>query len=291
MAGQVTAIQEDQAIDKAKIARIIESQDRERGGLISILEDIQIHYGYLPEEALRMVAENTGRDMVDIYGVATFYKFFSLNPRGKHLISCCLGTACHVRGAPKVAEELQHHLGIKPGETTPDKRFTLETVNCLGACALGPVVVVDGHYFPSVNASKVKGILAKAEQEQDKTDILSDPRIFPVDVACSKCNHSLMDPTRLLDYRPTIRLTLAYRGEMGALRMSSLYGSRQTVTEVEVPLEEIADLHCPHCLASLEGSTKCPECGVLMASMVVRQGGMIHVCPRRACPGHLLNLD
>lgn len=291
MAGQEALIQEDPIIDRAKIARIIESQDRERGGLISILEDIQIHHGYLPEEALRMVAEQTGRNMVDIYGVATFYKFFSLNPRGKHLISCCLGTACHVRGAPKVAEELQRQLAIKPGETTPDKKFTLETVNCLGACALGPVVVVDGHYFPSVNASKVKGILAQAEQGLDKTDVTADPRIFPVDVACSKCNHSLMDPTRLLDYRPTIRLTLAYRGGMGALRLSSLYGSREVMTEVEVPMEEIADLHCPHCLASLAGTIKCPECGILMASMVVRQGGMIHVCSRRGCSGHLLNLD
>ena len=130
------------------ILRIIENHTKgNQTGLISILEDIQADYSYLPEEALRIVSEKTGRSLVDIYGVATFYKAFSLKPRGKHLISACLGTACHVRGGQAVASEFQRQLGIKPGETTSDNLITLETVNCLGACALGPIVVVDGHYF------------------------------------------------------------------------------------------------------------------------------------------------
>ena len=114
-------------------------------GLIAILEQIQAKYGYLPESKLKEVSETTGKSMVDIYGVATFYRAFSLKPRGKHLVSVCQGTACHVRNSTAVADEFCKKLDVKPGNTTNDKEFTLETVNCLGACALGPIVVVDGH--------------------------------------------------------------------------------------------------------------------------------------------------
>src|SRR5512136_1612660 len=112
-----------------EIEAIVTKHGGQRGELISILEDIQSKYSYLPKEALQAVAAQTGRSLVDVYGVATFYSWFSLKPRGKHLISCCQGTACHVRGAPRVAEELQRQLGVKPGETTNDREFTLETVN------------------------------------------------------------------------------------------------------------------------------------------------------------------
>ena len=133
------------------ILKIIETHGQgNQAGIISILEDIQAEYSYLPEEALRIVSEETGRSLVDIYGVATFYKAFSLKPRGKHLVSVCLGTACHVRGGQAIASEFLRQLGIKPGETTADRLITLDTVNCLGACALGPIVVVDGHYFSNV---------------------------------------------------------------------------------------------------------------------------------------------
>jgi NADH-quinone oxidoreductase subunit E len=130
--------------------------------MIDMLQALQAREGYLSEESLRALSRRTGRSLVDIYGVATFYRSFSLKPRGKHLICACLGTACHVRGAPKIAEELERRLAIKAGQTTPDGEFTLETVNCLGACALGPVVVVDGRCFPNVHASSVGGILVKA---------------------------------------------------------------------------------------------------------------------------------
>ncbi|MFC1737333.1 NAD(P)H-dependent oxidoreductase subunit E, partial [Candidatus Hydrogenedentota bacterium] len=130
---------------------------------LAILEEIQGEYGYLPEQALRIVADKTCRSLVDIYGVATFYRFFSLQPRGRQLISVCMGTACHVRGAPMVLEEFERQLGIRVGETTPDREFTLETVNCLGACALGPIVVLDGKYFSNVNTATVKQILEKPE--------------------------------------------------------------------------------------------------------------------------------
>ena len=140
-------------------------------GLISILEDIQGKYGYLPQGALVAVADKTNRSLVDIYGVATFYKSFSLIPRGKHLISVCLGTACHVRSAPVIVEEFERQLGINAGSTTEDREFSLETVNCLGACALGPIVVADGHYFSNVNTSNVNVILIKTRAGLDKVKV------------------------------------------------------------------------------------------------------------------------
>jgi NADH-quinone oxidoreductase subunit E len=132
-----------------------------RDSLISMLQDVQAEYRYLPEEAIRHVASRLDLPVIQVFGVATFFKAFSMKPRGKHLVSVCLGTACHVRGAPSVLDEAQRQLGIGPGETSEDMQFTLETVNCLGACALGPIVVIDGEYFGQMTAGKVKGILKK----------------------------------------------------------------------------------------------------------------------------------
>jgi NADH-quinone oxidoreductase subunit E len=151
--------------EAAGLERILAMIDRlngTRGAVIAVLEEIQAQYGYLPEKALRAAADGMGWPLVDMYGVATFYRSFSLKPRGRHLVRVCLGTACHVRGAPMVVEELQRQLGIAAGETTPDGLFTLETVNCLGACALGPIVVVDECYFPNVDAAKARAILNEA---------------------------------------------------------------------------------------------------------------------------------
>jgi len=148
--------------DSPEVLGILAKHRRQRGGLIAVLEDIQATYGYLPEEALRTVGDETGRSLVDIYGIATFYHCFTLQRRGRHVVSACLGTACHVRGAPRVVEEFERQLGVKAGQTTPDGEFTLETVNCLGACALGPIVVIDGHYFSNVSLTQVNGMLDKA---------------------------------------------------------------------------------------------------------------------------------
>lgn len=127
--------------------------------LISVLEDIQEHYNYLPEEVLPEVSKKLKIPLRDVYGVATFYNAFRLKPCGKHIISVCLGTACHVRGGRRVAEKLENCLNIKAGENTEDMQFTLETVNCLGACALGPVMVVDGKYYGNMTPAKVESIL------------------------------------------------------------------------------------------------------------------------------------
>ncbi|MFH1861541.1 MAG: NAD(P)H-dependent oxidoreductase subunit E [bacterium] len=274
-----------------EIHRILDKYEKSSDGLISILTDIQAQYSYLPAEALKVVAERTCRPLVDIYGVATFYRSFSLKPRGKHLISCCLGTACHVRGAPSIAEELQKKLNVEPGDTTPDREFTLETVNCLGACALGPVVVVDGHYFSSVKKNKVKEIIEKTKEGLDRIEFKTDQRVFPLQVSCPRCNHSLMDARHLVDGYPAVRVTISFGRQHGWLCLSCLYGSYTTTSEYVIPPDAIANFFCPYCHTELTGSTSCLECGAPMVSMIIQQGGVVQICSRLGCKGHLLDLS
>jgi NADH-quinone oxidoreductase subunit E len=138
---------------------LVNRYHRKYGSLISILHDIQAEFGYLPKEALATVVEELSIPESRVWGVVTFYSQFHLQPRGKHLIRVCTGTACHVRGAPRILEEMKRCLQIGAGETTKDLLFTLETVNCLGACALGPLAVIDGRYYGKLSAAMVKGIL------------------------------------------------------------------------------------------------------------------------------------
>lgn len=274
-----------------EVESIVDKHRQHGDGLISILEEIQSKYSYLPAEALKVVAQRTGHSPVDVYGVATFYKSFSLKPRGKHLCSVCLGTACHVRGGHIIAEEFERQLGVKAGDTTPDGEFTLETVACLGACALGPIVVVDGHYFSKVNTAKVKSILKRARRGLDQVEVATDRRIFPVSVSCPRCNHTLMDPEHPIDDAPSVRVTVAFERQHGWLRLSSLYGSPAIESEYEIPRDTVVNFFCPHCHAELRGASKCPECGAPMVAMIVRAGGIVQICARRGCKGHMLDLS
>jgi len=146
-----------------KVTTIIDKYNSDRGQLVSILQDIQTEFYYLPEEALIQVSEAMGIPASRVFDVATFFKAFSLVPRGKHLINVCLGTACHVRGGSRVLETVERCLSVKRGETTKDRKFTLETVNCMGACALGPVVKIDGEYFGQMSAGKVDHLFNQFE--------------------------------------------------------------------------------------------------------------------------------
>ena len=146
--------------DLQKIDSILKTYEDEVGVLIQVLQDVNSEFNYLPENALRYISERLDIPLSQIYHVATFYTSFSLTPRGEHLIKVCQGTACHVRGGAKVLSEIQRILNIQPGETTSDLRFTLETVNCLGACALGPVVVIDDEYY-STTSAKIEKLLKK----------------------------------------------------------------------------------------------------------------------------------
>jgi NADH-quinone oxidoreductase subunit E len=272
------------------IEKITKEHDKDLGGIIAILGEIQSKYSYLPEETLRTVARQTGRSLVDIYGVATFYKYFSLKPRGEHLVSVCLGTACHVRQGPVIAKEFETQLGIRPGETTKNKKFTLETVNCLGACARGPIVVVDGHYFSNVNKAQVKQILKKSREGFGKIDFKNDRRVFPVNLRCPHCNHSLLDPGYLIDDYPSVRLTVSFERKHGWIRLSSLYGSYNIKYENEIPADTIVNFFCPHCHNELIGASSCPTCNAPMVPMLVREGGIVTICSRRGCKDHMLDL-
>ena len=147
-------------MDLAKLDAMLEEREARPDQLIEVLQDIQTEYDYLPEEGLRIVSERLGVAPIEVFRVANFYKAFSLAPRGRHLLTVCMGTACHVRGAPRLMDTLEGELGISPGETTDDRAFTLERVNCLGCCALGPVVVLDGVYHDHMSPGKLRGLIA-----------------------------------------------------------------------------------------------------------------------------------
>ncbi len=135
--------------------------------LIPLLQRIQNAYGYLPEPVLEEVGRRTGIPVSQMYGVATFYEQFHLEPRGKYTVRCCRGTACHVRNGHEVIETITEHLGVNDGETTEDMLFTLETVACLGACALAPVVVIGEKYHGKMNPRKIKTLIDKIRQAEN----------------------------------------------------------------------------------------------------------------------------
>ena len=154
------------ARDAAPELRAVERHGGKRSSLVQILHETQREYRYLPEEALRNIAERMQIPLTDIYGVVTFFKAFSLEPKGKHDITLCMGTACHVRNAESILGEARRTLGIDAGETSEDGLFSLETVNCVGACAIGPIMVVDGVYHGQMTATKTKRLLKKLAREE-----------------------------------------------------------------------------------------------------------------------------
>jgi NADH-quinone oxidoreductase E subunit len=158
------------AIELAQVDQIITKYGADQRALISLLLDIQDQYYYLPQPALERVAEKVGVPPIQVYQVARFYKAFSLKPRGKHLLTVCVGTACHVRGGERLVDQLGRLLKVTPGETTEDKMFTLQTVNCLGCCALGPVMVVDGTYYGKMSATKIDKVLNKYRTGKEVAD-------------------------------------------------------------------------------------------------------------------------
>jgi len=142
-----------------EIEKVIEKYNGDKGQLVSILQDIQDEFRYLPRETLEKVSQSLEIPLSQIYSVVTFFRAFSLEPRGRHTIRVCLGTACHVRGATRILDCMARDLDIEAGQTTNDLEFTLETVNCLGCCALGPVVMVDDKYHGQMTVDKVTPLL------------------------------------------------------------------------------------------------------------------------------------
>ena len=154
--------------DCEKVETIIGAYNASRDSLISILQDIQSEYHYLPEDALRAVASQLELPLIRVYGVATFFKAFSLKPRGEHIVTVCLGTACHVRGARDILETAQHLLGIKTGQTTEDYKYSLERVACVGSCAMAPIIMIDSDVHPKVSPLALKFKLMDKLVTKDK---------------------------------------------------------------------------------------------------------------------------
>ena len=150
---------------KTKICEICDRYADERTPLMMILSDIQKEYGYIPLEVQELVSEKTGISVAEIYGVVTFYSFFSLKPKGKYIIGCCLGTACYVKGAQQVIDKFSEILGINPGETTEDGMFTLDALRCIGACGIAPAVSINGKVYPKVYVNAVPGIIEELRAE------------------------------------------------------------------------------------------------------------------------------
>jgi NADH-quinone oxidoreductase subunit E len=147
-------------IEVDKVDQIIDQYAGEEGVLIQVLLDVQREFNWIPNDVIKRISERLQIPMSQIYRVASFYKAMSLTPIGRHLVQVCLGTACHVRGGPKVLDKAEQMLDIKAGDTTKDMKFTLQRVNCLGCCALGPVMVIDGEYHGKLPVAKVEEILA-----------------------------------------------------------------------------------------------------------------------------------
>ncbi len=155
------------------IKAILEGRRSQPQQLIEVLQDVQADYGYISEEAMRAVAEGLGVQPLEVYRVASFYKAFSLKPQGKHVITMCTGTACHVRGAKLLLDQAQGQLGVKPGDMTDDGLFTIAHVNCLGACALGPVVTENGASHHHMNPGRLRKLIDNLRKEE-KAEVSHD---------------------------------------------------------------------------------------------------------------------
>jgi NADH-quinone oxidoreductase subunit E len=145
------------------VSKVVGKYQEDRDMLIQILLDVQSGLGWLPKEVLTEVGKQLGVPLTRVYQVATYYKAFSMAPRGRHLVRVCMGTACQVRGSPLIRDRVQQLLGIEPGETSSDMKFSLETVNCLGCCAMGPVIEVDGKYHAKPSPADLDRIFGSAK--------------------------------------------------------------------------------------------------------------------------------
>jgi NADH:ubiquinone oxidoreductase subunit E len=152
------------------IDKLLKNREKSPNELIEVLQDVQENYDYLPEDILIAVSEKLDVPLIEVFRVANFYKIFTLKPRGEHLLTTCMGTACYVRGAPRFLDEVLGQLNVRPGETTEDGKFTVETVSCLGACALGPVVILDGKYYDHMTAGKLRVLIQKVLEKNEKKE-------------------------------------------------------------------------------------------------------------------------
>jgi NADH:ubiquinone oxidoreductase subunit E len=164
---------EDQ-VAMSDLKAILKDRRSQPHQLIEVMQDVQEMYGYIPQDAMIIIAKELGVTLMEVFRVANFYKAFSLTPRGKNVFTVCTGTACHVRGANLLIDQIQGKLNIEPGKTTEDGQFTVESVNCVGACALGPIVVQNGSYLDRMTPAKLRKVIDKARGK--KKEVKSDAK-------------------------------------------------------------------------------------------------------------------
>jgi len=154
------------------LGQIVEGRRSQPSQLIEVLQDVQSNYGYISTEAMQAVSRDLGVPLIEVYRVASFYKAFRLKPAGRNVLTICMGTACHVRGAGLLLDQATGQLGVKPGEVTPDGLFSVEYVNCLGACALGPIVMANGSYHHHMTPAKLRRLIETlgSRKTEDKHD-------------------------------------------------------------------------------------------------------------------------
>ncbi len=155
-------------MDAVKLESILDRHKRDPAALLAILQDIQAEENYLPKEDIKTVARKLDLPLSRVYSLATFFSSFSLEPRGEHICTVCMGTACHVRGAPRLLEQLERDLDIGAGQTTADLKFTIEKVNCVGACALGPLVIIDGKYNGNMTSARLTRLVGNMQKKDKK---------------------------------------------------------------------------------------------------------------------------
>jgi len=151
----------------ASLQSVLQGRRSQPQQLIEVLQDVQDLHGYLSQESMTEVSAELGVPLIEVFRVASFYKAFSLTPRGRHVLTVCSGTACHVRGAARIVDQVTGELGVQPGKTTGDGQFTVEAVNCLGACALGPVVVLDGVYHSQMTPRRLRRLIESVRQAEN----------------------------------------------------------------------------------------------------------------------------
>jgi NADH:ubiquinone oxidoreductase subunit E len=156
-------------MDTTTLEKLCDKYRHEQGAIIELLQTVQAEEHYLPRETLEQISRQLEIPLSQLYGLATFYRAFTLKPKGKHEVTCCMGTACHVRGGRRVVEQFERLLGIRVGDTTDDGQFSLATVNCVGACAVAPITLVDGEYHGEMNSAKVSRLIERHRTKESET--------------------------------------------------------------------------------------------------------------------------
>ena len=275
-------------MNENEIIGIIE-ECRNKGGLLGILEEIKSRTGALPRKALKVVADYSDYSYNDIFSVAIFNGLLGDHKKGEHVINVCSCSSCHIRGARDVVDLFVKHLGIEPGKTTKDGKFTLETIRGLGRCTHGPVVIADGRYFLNVKPSDVRSIISRTLEGCSKDIEEHDEETLPLDISCLHCHKSLLDGNHLIENLPSVHLAVSYGKKSGWVKFSGRYGSTVLEYDDKIARGKVLQFFCPHCYVELTGNSTCIECGAPMVPLRYQNNVIFQFCSRSGCRRQVLD--